>query len=156
MSYTGFIADRGSVRGRQARRPEGRLLVIPASKADEYPRMCSSAAGRGDRRGGARPLHARLVRVPAVWPRPPDLRLVLHPRVLTVTVQLALQHRLDQDGRRPRRGSSSSWKICEPALGSGAFLNEAINQVAPEYLRRRQDELGTPSTRSGTRSNCRR
>ncbi len=33
------------------------------------------------------------------------------------------------------------WTICEPALGSGAFLNEAINQVAAEYLRRRQDEL---------------
>lgn len=29
-------------------------------------------------------------------------------------------------------------------LGSGAFLNEAINQVAAEYLRRRQEELGTP------------
>ncbi len=34
------------------------------------------------------------------------------------------------------------WTICEPALGSGAFLNEAINQVAAEYLRRRQAELG--------------
>ncbi|KXO91395.1 Uncharacterised protein (plasmid) [Tsukamurella tyrosinosolvens] len=36
------------------------------------------------------------------------------------------------------------YRICEPALGSGAFLNEAVNQLAAEYLRRRQDELGTP------------
>ncbi|WP_409472735.1 hypothetical protein [Streptomyces sp. HC307] len=61
-----------------------------------------------------------------------------------VTVQLALQHRLDQDcGVTPAR-ELLDWKICEPALGSGAFLNEAIDQVAVEYLRRRQDELGVP------------
>ncbi|WP_410595378.1 Eco57I restriction-modification methylase domain-containing protein [Amycolatopsis sp. lyj-23] len=33
------------------------------------------------------------------------------------------------------------YRICEPAMGSGAFLNEAINQLAAEYLERRQAEL---------------
>ncbi|WCE38799.1 class I SAM-dependent DNA methyltransferase [Brevibacterium sp. BDJS002] len=32
--------------------------------------------------------------------------------------------------------------VCEPALGSGAFALEAVNQLAVEYLRRKQDELG--------------
>jgi hypothetical protein len=32
--------------------------------------------------------------------------------------------------------------ICEPALGSGAFLNEAINQLAARYLKAAQDEVG--------------
>ena len=32
--------------------------------------------------------------------------------------------------------------ICEPALGSGAFLNEAINQIAATYLAMRQVEVG--------------
>jgi hypothetical protein len=32
-------------------------------------------------------------------------------------------------------------RICEPALGSGAFLVEAINQLAAQYLKRRQAEL---------------
>ena len=32
--------------------------------------------------------------------------------------------------------------ICEPAMGSAAFLNEAVNQVAKKYLDRRQRELG--------------
>lgn len=32
--------------------------------------------------------------------------------------------------------------ICEPAMGSGAFLNEAMNQLADIYLKRKQDELG--------------
>ncbi|CDR10423.1 hypothetical protein [Streptomyces iranensis] len=71
------------------------------------------------------------------------------PESLTkVTVELALKHRLDQekdeDGNTVRTRASEllRYTICEPALGSGAFLNEAINQVAEEYLKRRQEELG--------------
>ncbi|KPI14540.1 hypothetical protein OK006_3236 [Actinobacteria bacterium OK006] len=71
------------------------------------------------------------------------------PESLTkVTVELALKHRLDQekdaDGNtiQTRASELLRYTICEPALGSGAFLNEAINQVAKEYLKRRQDELG--------------
>src|SRR5262249_46382858 len=32
-------------------------------------------------------------------------------------------------------------KICEPAMGSAAFLNEVVDQLAEEYLKRKQDEL---------------
>ena len=32
------------------------------------------------------------------------------------------------------------WRICEPALGSGAFLNEAIDQTAALYLKLREEE----------------
>ena len=32
--------------------------------------------------------------------------------------------------------------VCEPAMGSAAFLNEAINQLADAYLSRKQTELG--------------
>jgi type I restriction-modification system DNA methylase subunit len=32
--------------------------------------------------------------------------------------------------------------ICEPAMGSAAFLNETINQLAEAYLERKQKELG--------------
>jgi len=32
--------------------------------------------------------------------------------------------------------------VCEPALGSGAFLNEAVNQLADAYLERKQRETG--------------
>jgi hypothetical protein len=32
--------------------------------------------------------------------------------------------------------------ICEPAMGSAAFLNEAIDQLAEEYLRKKQQETG--------------
>lgn len=32
--------------------------------------------------------------------------------------------------------------VCEPAMGSAAFLNEAINQLAEAYLIKKQEELG--------------
>ena len=32
--------------------------------------------------------------------------------------------------------------VCEPAMGSAAFLNEAINQLAEAYLNKKQQELG--------------
>ncbi|NBG88129.1 Eco57I restriction-modification methylase domain-containing protein [Isachenkonia alkalipeptolytica] len=32
--------------------------------------------------------------------------------------------------------------ICEPAMGSAAFLNEAINQLAEAYLNKKQEETG--------------
>ncbi len=35
-----------------------------------------------------------------------------------------------------------SLTICEPAMGSAAFLNEAINQLAEAYLTKKQEELG--------------
>ncbi|WP_044933350.1 Eco57I restriction-modification methylase domain-containing protein [Oribacterium sp. NK2B42] len=34
--------------------------------------------------------------------------------------------------------------ICEPAMGSAAFLNEAINQLAEAYLEKKEKELGKP------------
>ena len=33
-------------------------------------------------------------------------------------------------------------KVCEPAMGSAAFLNEAVNQLAQTYLELRQQETG--------------
>ena len=33
--------------------------------------------------------------------------------------------------------------ICEPAMGSAAFLNEAINQLAEAYISRKEQETGT-------------
>lgn len=33
--------------------------------------------------------------------------------------------------------------ICEPAMGSAAFLNEAVSQLADAYLERKQQELGS-------------
>ncbi|AQA16690.1 Eco57I restriction-modification methylase domain-containing protein [Streptomyces malaysiensis] len=65
------------------------------------------------------------------------------PEVLTrSTVKHALAELLDQDVETTPARAILDLTVCEPALGSGAFLNEAINQLAAEYLKRRMAELG--------------
>ncbi|MEO6629980.1 MAG: DNA methyltransferase, partial [Aquihabitans sp.] len=59
------------------------------------------------------------------------------------TVSQALEELLDQDGRTTTAGEILQLSVCEPALGSGAFAIEAVRQLAAEYLKRRQDEVGT-------------
>ncbi|MFC6287575.1 class I SAM-dependent DNA methyltransferase [Nocardioides sp. GCM10027113] len=65
------------------------------------------------------------------------------PEVLTrFTVGQALEELLDQDGRQTTAEEILGLTVCEPALGSGAFAIEAVRQLAAEYLKRRQEELG--------------
>jgi Eco57I restriction-modification methylase len=65
------------------------------------------------------------------------------PEVLTrFTVSQALEELLDQDGRTTTAEEILGLTVCEPALGSGAFAIEAVRQLAEQYLRRRQAELG--------------
>ncbi|MEU0335818.1 class I SAM-dependent DNA methyltransferase [Streptomyces sp. NPDC006193] len=145
MSYTGFVAGEELYEVARNGDPKDGSWLIPASKADEYPdevfvRHRDEDTGE-ERRVRYAPgqfvyrLSGRDRQTSASYYTPESLT--------RVTVQLALQHRLDQDGTKTEARELLEWKICEPALGSGAFLNEAINQVAAEYLRRRQEELGT-------------
>ena len=39
--------------------------------------------------------------------------------------------------------------VCEPAMGSAAFLNEAVDQLAEKYLERKQRELGRRIAHAG-------
>ncbi|WP_211220112.1 Eco57I restriction-modification methylase domain-containing protein [Smaragdicoccus niigatensis] len=65
------------------------------------------------------------------------------PEVLTrFTVSQALAELLDQDGKKTTAREILDLTVCEPALGSGAFAIEAVQQLAEEYLTRRQHELG--------------
>ncbi|MBT8225807.1 MAG: class I SAM-dependent DNA methyltransferase [Dactylosporangium sp.] len=65
------------------------------------------------------------------------------PEVLTrFTVGQALEELLDQDGRITTAEEILKLTVCEPALGSGAFAIEAVRQLAEQYLKRRQTELG--------------
>ncbi|MBU2647773.1 hypothetical protein KKI24_23900 [bacterium] len=63
------------------------------------------------------------------------------PEVLTHTlVREALKERLKEFGP-DQADEILKLKICEPAMGSAAFLVEAINQLAHEYLRLKQEQL---------------
>ena len=62
------------------------------------------------------------------------------PESLTrLVVKYAMKERIKED--MPAR-EILELTVCEPAMGSGAFLTEAVNQLAEKYLERRQKELG--------------
>ncbi len=63
------------------------------------------------------------------------------PQALTATtVRLAIKELLAT--RSATASAILELRICEPAMGSAAFLIEAVNQLAEIYLRRKQKELG--------------
>ena len=65
------------------------------------------------------------------------------PEVLTkFVVSQALEELLDQNDERTTPEQILELTICEPALGSGAFAIEAVRQLAAEYLKRKQEDLG--------------
>jgi hypothetical protein len=64
------------------------------------------------------------------------------PQVLTqCLVKYALKELLNSD-RVKKADDILTITVCEPAMGSAAFLNEAVNQLADAYLERKQSELG--------------
>ncbi|WP_417372324.1 DNA methyltransferase [Glutamicibacter protophormiae] len=65
------------------------------------------------------------------------------PEVLTkFVVSQALEELLDQGEEKTAADDILKLTVCEPALGSGAFAIEAVRQLAAEYLKRKQEELG--------------
>jgi len=62
------------------------------------------------------------------------------PEVLTKSlVKYTLKERLTDD---ITADDILKLTVCEPAMGSAAFLNEAVNQLSEAYLTRKQQELG--------------
>jgi hypothetical protein len=162
MSYTGIIAKEwlaevakpGTKRGgKQYGDPEKGSWLIPADRLSDYPEnthvvYSTHDAERYGLRGPKKYAPGTFVYRLAGRDRETSASYYTPESLTKVTVELALKHRLDQekdaDGKpiRTRASELLRYTICEPALGSGAFLNEAINQVADEYLKRRQQELG--------------
>ncbi|WP_017540959.1 Eco57I restriction-modification methylase domain-containing protein [Nocardiopsis halophila] len=146
MSYTGFVAEEELYEVAKNGDPKDGSWLVPASALEEsdYPDDVwvyrrDEDGKKTDERVRYRPgafvyrLAGRDRETSASYYTPESLT--------RTTVQLTLRERLDQDGETTPARELLDWTICEPALGSGAFLNEAINQVAEEYLRRRQKEV---------------
>lgn len=143
MSYTGSIAEKKLYEVAKGGDPSGGSWTIPADRVQDYDDK--SFVHRTDPETGRleRVVHDEGTFVYRLAGRDRQTSASYYtPKSLTeVTVELALKHRLDQHGTVTEARELLDWKICEPALGSGAFLNEAIDQVAAEYLRRREREL---------------
>ncbi|MFG2243750.1 Eco57I restriction-modification methylase domain-containing protein [Spirillospora sp. NPDC048823] len=143
MSYTGFIAKEELYEVAKNGDPKDGSWMIPASKVDDYEdavfvrRVDENGIKTEDR---VRYKPGAFVYRLAGRDRQTSASYYTPESLTQVTVQLALRERLDQDETTTKAREILDWTICEPALGSGAFLNEAINQVAAEYLKRRQAE----------------
>ncbi|UKY53181.1 N-6 DNA methylase [Streptomyces inhibens] len=153
ISYTGIIADEelaevakpGARQGdKQYGDPEKGSWLIPADRLSQYRENTHVVYSAQDAeqyglRGPKKYPEGTFVYRLAGRDRETSASYYTPQSLTKVTVELALKHRITDE---TRASELLRYTICEPALGSGAFLNEAINQVAEEYLKRRQAELG--------------
>jgi hypothetical protein len=144
MSYTGFFAETDLYEVAKDGDPSKGSWVVPVARADgiaekEFVRVEDEITGEKKA-----VLHRQGTFVYRLAGRERQQSASYYtPEVLTkFTVSQALEELLDQDGHTTTAEEILGLTVCEPALGSGAFAIEAVRQLAEQYLRRRQAELG--------------
>ena len=145
MSYTGFIADEELYEVAKNGDPSGGSWMIPASKVPDYAddvfvTVKDEHGFQIGERVRYRPgsfvyrLAGRDRQTSASYYTPQSLT--------SVTVQLALEQRVKEQGGTATAAEVLRWRVCEPALGSGEFVNEAIDELAALDLGQREEETG--------------
>ncbi len=153
MAYTGFFAADDLYEVAKNGDPSDGTWMVPVTDADQYPPEVFVARTDDDTGVTDRVRHPKGSFVYRLAGRDRQRSASYYtPEVLTsCVVRHALAELLGTDDHARIPGGSAGiieakeildLTVCEPALGSGAFLNEAINQLSAEYLKRRQDELG--------------
>jgi hypothetical protein len=143
LSYTGFFAKEDLVEvvnAGERDKADARTFFVPARHRDRYEDTEIVREGKeGPRK---------------TWPRGSFLyRLAgrdreksasyYTPEVLTrCLVRYTLKERLGEGEDAIAADEILGLSVCEPAMGSGAFLNETVDQLAEAYLERKQAELG--------------
>ena len=144
MSYTGFFADEDLYEVAKNGDPEKGSWVVPVTRADHLARS-DFVTTLDEATGEQIPvIHRRGTFVYRLAGRERQQSASYYtPEVLTkFVVSQALEELLDQKGDRTTPEQILQLTICEPALGSGAFAIEAVRQLAGEYLKRKQENLG--------------
>ncbi|MCU8590521.1 MULTISPECIES: Eco57I restriction-modification methylase domain-containing protein [Streptomyces] len=160
MSYTGFIADEPLYEVAKGGDPSGGSWLIRASQvgSGRYPDGPDDSVFVATE---LNPQTNKRVPVPrkvgtyvyrlAGRDRQTSASYYTPESLTQATVEQTLRFRLgekgDVDPKEPEKAWVNAadvlrWRVCEPALGSGAFLNEAVNQLAELYLRLAQRERG--------------
>ncbi|MFD3593202.1 Eco57I restriction-modification methylase domain-containing protein [Nocardia sp. NPDC058640] len=144
MSYTGFFAEEDLYEVAKDGNPEKGSWVVPVHRADhlsESDFVRTEDPTTGEKKPVLHPKGTFVFRL-AGRERQQSASYYT-PEVLTkFVVSQALEELLDQDDHRTTPEEILSLTICEPALGSGAFAIEAVRQLAAEYLKRKQEDLG--------------
>ncbi len=140
LSYTGFFAREDLIQVKRAQddNPDelDRIWLVPQSQSEKYDAEEIVYDGNEPRifpRGifiyrltG----HGREETASYYTPEALTHSTVKHALASAATLKVASADRI------------LSLRICEPAMGSAAFLIEAVNQLADIYLQRKQQELG--------------
>ncbi|MFI6957040.1 Eco57I restriction-modification methylase domain-containing protein [Nocardia sp. NPDC050408] len=144
MSYTGFFAEEDLYEVAKDGNPEKGSWVVPTHRAEHLSESDFVRVEDPVTHEMKPVLHAKGTFVFRLAGRERQQSASYYtPEVLTkFVVSQALEELLDQDGHRTTPEEILSLTICEPALGSGAFAIEAVRQLAAEYLKRKQEDLG--------------
>ncbi|MBF6204311.1 class I SAM-dependent DNA methyltransferase [Streptomyces gardneri] len=144
MSYTGFFAGEDLYEVAKNGDPEKGSWVVPVDRADHLAETDFVRKEDPDTHEMRPVVHRKGTFVFRLAGRERQQSASYYtPEVLTkFVVSQALEELLDQNGRRTTPEEILELTICEPALGSGAFAIEAVRQLAAEYLKRKQEDLG--------------
>jgi len=143
LSYTGFFAQEETYEIQSEADDEGdaRVFYVPRSRIGEYE---DSEFRKTET--GAKIVHPKGSFLFRLAGRDREKSASYYtPEVLTrCLTKYTLKERLGEPGKTGALTADEilDLTICEPAMGSGAFLNEAVSQLAHAYLERKQSETG--------------
>ena len=142
LSYRGFIADQDLFEVKKAGDTFNELDVgyfVTAQELDQYTEDERARYESGDKKGQLR-VHPKGEFIYRLAGREREKSASYYtPESLT---QCLVKYALKELLKDKTADEILSLTACEPAMGSAAFLNEAINQLAEAYLDRKQEELG--------------
>ncbi|RAV33819.1 Eco57I restriction-modification methylase domain-containing protein [Corynebacterium heidelbergense] len=145
MSFTGYIADQELVEVAPHGDPSKGSWVIPPERAEDLPDDSYVLEVVGDGYSGTMTRKRRYPKGSFVYrqssrDRERSASFYSPPVITEFTVGQALEE-LRGSGRISEADDILGLSICEPAMGSGAFAVEAVNQLAELYLELKQQEL---------------
>ncbi|WP_339017264.1 DNA methyltransferase [Corynebacterium hesseae] len=146
MSYTGFIAQEDLVEVAKHGDPSKGSWVVPEPQARTLPQDSIVYEDRESEHGGVERVQRTHARGSFVYrqssrDRERSASFYSPPLITEFTVGQAIEE-LKATGRIDNADDILTLTICEPAMGSGAFAVEAVNQLAELYLTKKQAELG--------------
>ncbi|OFK70253.1 DNA methyltransferase [Corynebacterium sp. HMSC074A09] len=146
MSYTGFIAQEDLVEVAKHGDPSKGSWVVPEPQARTLPQDSIVYEDRETEHGGVERVQRTHARGSFVYrqssrDRERSASFYSPPVITEFTVGQAIEE-LKATGRIDNADDILTLTICEPAMGSGAFAVEAVNQLAALYLNKKQAELG--------------
>ena len=143
LSYRGFFAEEDLYEVKKAGEPDDPLKsawFVPARDLDDYTEdeRVYDKDDEGRRKLRVHPRGRFIYRL-AGRDRQKTASYYTPESLTRCVVKYALRELVSDDMPADR---ILDLTVCEPAMGSAAFLNEAVNQLAEKYLERRQRELG--------------